>query len=163
MQDLTVAGFRLRALEQVAPAAMQPEIGALAVWLSERQAELRDFVSDLIDVEFNSELETQVEALLPGCKVTWERHLAASAAASAALVSALLLLIRATAALGSPQVVRISILAAERLSVAHDGPPLRTRPAALVSLRREIKKLNASLRVARPSSIEILSVTWGSR
>jgi len=46
LQDLTVAGLRLGALER-SNGATAAELQALAQWLRERQAVLRDLVSDL--------------------------------------------------------------------------------------------------------------------
>jgi signal transduction histidine kinase len=48
LQDLTVAGLRLGALER-SNGATAAELHALAQWLGERQAALRYLVSDLSD------------------------------------------------------------------------------------------------------------------
>ena len=51
LQDLTVLGIELANLEREAPAGMRPRIAQLAVWVSSRQAALRDVVSSLVSTD----------------------------------------------------------------------------------------------------------------
>lgn len=164
MQDLTVAGFRLRALEQTAPDGLRSEIGALAAWLSERQAVLRDFVSALIGLDPPDDgLNAKVGALLPRCRVVWEIDPATTIAGSPSLISALLLLTGALASFAAPQVVWIAKPAANRLSLTHDGSPLESRSKASAGVRRALDELGATLRIVRRGGVETLTIVQVSR
>jgi hypothetical protein len=163
MQDLTVAGFRLWALEQAAPDDLRPEIGALAVWLSERQAALRDFVSALIDADadrMGDGLRAEVEALLPGCRIAWETDPQIIAASS--FHAAALMRLAAAIASGAQQAVRIAVSTDEHLSLRHDGPPLGASPQASTAVRRAIRELDARLQMVRRGDVETLTVLPGS-
>lgn len=164
LQDLTIAGFRLLALERSAPTALQPDIRALAKWLQERQASLRGFVASLMGETGNSPLEltlTDLSALLPPTtKLVWRDRSAAGSEPPATLRAALNLTAAAILAVRPPTYVEVSLVSAGLLHLAHDGEGLRANAPALTALRRGLRALGLRLRVTRQVDGERLALGW---
>lgn len=172
LQDLTVAGFRLKTLEDAAQDdALKTEVNALAAWLRSRQAALRTFVTDLEAGENSGGqvgLSAVAEALLQrGCVLSFdaavdvggfehgidEAILRATGELTELLATSLGT--RSIAIRGDPR-------GQPRLHLHHDGPPLRSRPEDLAAVRSIAGRNGASLRIeARPAG-EILVLDWTS-
>jgi hypothetical protein len=78
LQELTVAGFRLKAMQSAAPETAAAAIGEFAEWLRARQAELRHYVARLEDGLSDEPIElTAIAAELAACdcRVSFDERL----------------------------------------------------------------------------------------
>lgn len=166
LQDLTIAGFRLRSLQRSEGTDVKADLGLFAEWLRGRQALLRDFVSSLVTP--SSPVEdalTHMRTVLPEtCQLIWADDQGQSQETGAfRLGAAMLGVARALVRAGSPTIVEIEMSASDRLRVTHDGRPLRMNTAVAVELRQSLKELGTSLRITQRGDVETVSLAWRPR
>lgn len=171
LQELTVAGLRLKVLENTSP----PPAGAIAEfseWLRERQAELRQLVSRLEQGEPGGS-ETDLTAIVAdlheryGCQVVVGQRLQ-SRRFEADIWSAM------TGTIGDVVQLLARELSANRIDVdlpnsaqptlriSHDGQRLIGRPEQLAAVRAVVGHSGASLEIEPLGTTEVLIVDWSS-
>jgi signal transduction histidine kinase len=173
LQDLTVAGLRLKALEDQAAAPTATAIGEFAAWLRERQAELRRYVAALEqglgDTLVETELARLADALLAQhqCRLSIDRRVRSSIFPqdmSDAVVRALGGVLPLLAGDLNARNVAIALDdgAEATLRITHDGGRLQEHATQLTAVRRTVGGNGASLRIEPQQATETLILDWAN-
>ena len=167
LQELTVAGFQLRALHKQVPASARPAVDDLASWLEIRQAELRHLVAEL---QGGSTLHSDFTAVIDearelGCTLTLSIEPAGAKIDSMfriAVRAVLSELVRAVATeLGGQQITaQLTLQPLPRLVVAHDGAAFGGPGTDIDQLRRFIGAGGAALSLGTPDGPTDIVIDW---
>ncbi len=167
LQELTVAGFQLRALHDQVPASAKPAVKDLASWLEVRQAELRQLVAELqggspLHGDFTAVIE---EADGLGCKLALSIQPVGARIDSMFRIAArtvLSELARTIAAeLGGRRITaQLTLEPLPRLVVAHDGGTLGGPGSDVDRLRRFIGASGAVLSLRTADDVNDIVVDW---
>lgn len=173
LQDLTVAGLRLKALEDQAGAPTAAAISEFAVWLRERQAELRRYVGSLEQGLGDNMLESDLASLADTlatrhqCRVSVDRRVAAmmvpqevAEAMVGAIQGVVPLLVDGLNARGVA--ITLDETTEATLRITHDGDRLRDHAAHLKSVRQTVGRNGASLRIGPQQDTETLILDWAN-
>ena len=169
LQDLTVAGFRLRALQSAEPAISAAGIADFANWLRDRQADLRRYVTSLEQGLPNATDIDGVAADLMaqyGFKLSFDLQLQASHVAPGVLGAIVEILRDAAPLLAGPLHAGNIEIALERaatepaLRIVHDGERINDHAEELDALRASVGRNGASLRIEATSGLEAWILDW---
>ena len=173
LQDLTVAGLRLKAIEDQATAPSMAAIAEFAAWLRERQGDLRVYVSSLEQGlggnALDAELATLADSLAAQhqCQVSVDGRVQTMVfpmAISEAMVRAIRGILPI---LADPLGARAITIAPEAgtaatLRITHDGGHLRDHAEPLAAVRQSAGRNGASLHVETRPATETLILDWAN-
>jgi signal transduction histidine kinase len=172
LQELTVAGLRLKVLQDAAPPPAADAIAEFSQWLRQRQAELRQVVSRLEQGEAGSN-DAVLAAIVAdlneryGCAVALGRNVPSGrfepeiwSAMTGTIADVARLLAQALSA--SRIGVDLPNPARPTLQMTHDGERLIGHPEQLALLRAIVGRGGASLEIEPQGEGESLTLDWAS-
>lgn len=170
LQELTVAGLRLKTLGDTAPDPTAAAIAEFAAWLRDRQAELRQIVTELEQgrpVDSKLDLSAIAAELHEryGCQLSFDPQSRLGQFGPdvwSAMIDTVqgLAQILATGLSARHIEVGTGDLAQPILRIIHDGRSLADRADQLVALRAMVGRRGASLHVDRAGNAERLTLDW---
>lgn len=172
LQDLTVAGLRLKTLQDAAPQSGGAAIGEFAAWLRARQSELRRMVAELEQGrrgDSGSELATIAADLHDryGCEVRFDPQLAPNRF-EPQIWSAMIETVQGVVQILAEELSarRIDLaptgMAQPSLTLSHDGRTLAGRAEQLAAVRTVAGRRGAVLQIEAHDAIEQLTLDWSS-
>lgn len=173
LQDLTVAGLKLRAIAGGRDETIRPALVELSGWLAERQADLRSLVAELGGTQAPATLDAMVEGVRSlaarqhACSLTVTQRPGSSDVDPMLLLPMRIVLESAVRLLAGEAAARqvsatIVLDRAPRLLLVHDGQPLRVDAERLAILRRVVGSQGASLRSGARDGRERLVIDWAA-
>lgn len=168
LQELTVAGFQLKALHDQVPKGSRPAVDDLASWLEMRQRELRQFVAEL---EGGNRFRGDLGAIIDDAKTGFGCEVTLVVQPEGAKLNPMFRLAVRTIAAELVQTIAVqlggrhitAILSLEtlpKLNVSHDGASVRTMHLDLDHLRRFIGTNGASIRIDETANGDNFVVDW---
>jgi len=172
LQELTIAGLRLKALETAAAEPTASAIVEFSQWLRERQAELRGIVSQLeqgdppgggvdlaaiaADLRDRYGCDMSFDPQLQSCR--FEPDIRSAMTGTVTGVTEVL-----AGALSAPLInVGLPSAAQPTLRITHDGERLVAHPETLVTVRVMVGRGGASLEIEQQGETETLTIDWAS-
>jgi hypothetical protein len=165
LQELTVAGFKLKAMQSGEPAASAAAIADFANWLRDRQADLRRYVTSLeqgLDCEIDLARVAADLTAQYGLKLSIDPPLQSSPDISGAIVQILRDVAPLLAGALHARKITIALEGATRpaLRIVHDGRRIYDHAAELAALRSSIGRNGASLQIEDANGSDAWILDW---
>ena len=171
LQDLTVAGLRLAAMQKTPMNGLSAEVAQFADWLRDRQADLRRYVGDLetgsMDHDRVSLDDLAAEMIRHGrCTLSVDPNIPVSLRAQfvGAVTSALASLVRFLDEQQGATAIDIILErdAPPRLRLSHDGNRIVGDDGAMHAMRPVVGRAGASLSIEAVDGLEVVILDWAA-